>query len=90
MNNELKNTTFYIPSVKAHITDREAEILNLTSFELTSKEIASSLFISIHTVESHKRNLKIKLKAKNTAGLIRKGFEFGILNIAQTPMTLTA
>ena len=90
MNNELQNITFYIPNVKAHITDREVEILKLISFELTSKEIASSLFISIHTVETHKKNLKFKLKVKNTAGLIRKGFELSILNIAQTHLTLSA
>lgn len=88
--NTLQNITFYLPSVKVHITDREAQILNLISFEYTSKEIASSLFISTHTVDSHKKNLKIKLKVKNTAGLVRKGFELGVLNLPKPPLTLSA
>jgi len=88
--NTLQNITFYLPSVKIHITEREAQILNLISFEYTSKEIASSLFISTHTVDSHKKNLKIKLKVKNTAGLVRKGFELGVLTLAQPPLTLSA
>jgi len=64
-----------------NITAREREVLSLISYEYTSKEIASSLFLSTHTVDSHKKNLKVKLDVKNTAGLVRRGFELGILQI---------
>lgn len=62
-----------------HISSREAEILSLISTEKTAREIALELFISQHTVVSHRKNLMVKLNAKNVAGLVRTGFETGIL-----------
>jgi len=64
-----------------NITAREREVLRLISYEYTSKEIASSLYLSTHTVDSHKKNLKLKLDVKNTAGLVRRSFELGLLQI---------
>ena len=64
-----------------NISTREKEILHLIAFEKTSKEIALSLFISDHTVISHRKNLMEKLSVRNTAGLVRRGFELGLLNI---------
>ena len=63
------------------ITKREGEVLELISFGMTTKEIASSLFLSNHTVISHRKNLLLKMDARNVAGLIRKGFENGFLRI---------
>lgn len=63
------------------ISHREREVLKLISYELTAKEIASRLYLSDHTVISHRKNLMRKLEAKNTAGLVRKGFEQGILRL---------
>jgi DNA-binding NarL/FixJ family response regulator len=53
------------------LTARELEILNLICQEFSSQEIAAKLFISFHTVESHRANLMHKAGAKNTAGLVR-------------------
>ena len=50
-------------------TFREKQIIKGLSDGLTTKQIAEQLSISIHTVESHKRNLMLKLRAKNTAHL---------------------
>jgi len=72
------------------VTPREKEILHLLSHEFTSKEIASKLFISTHTVESHKKNLKRKLSSKNAVGLIRKAFEGGILPLVNFDYRITA
>ena len=63
------------------LTNREQEVLRLIAYEHTSKEIAALLYLSAHTVDSHKKNLKLKLDVKNTAGLVRRGFELGILQI---------
>jgi len=63
------------------ISEREKQVLRLVAFEKTSKEIASDLFISNHTAISHRQNLMSKLEVKNTAGLVRRGFELGILTI---------
>jgi DNA-binding CsgD family transcriptional regulator len=49
------------------IINREQEVLSLYAQGLTSKEIASSLFISPHTVEAHKRKMMYKCRAKNLA-----------------------
>jgi DNA-binding NarL/FixJ family response regulator len=53
------------------LTIREREILEYISTEFTNKEIASKLFISHRTVDTHRRNLLIKLDVRNTAGLVR-------------------
>jgi len=60
---------------------REIEVLQLIAFEYTSKEIAESLYISKETVNSHRKNLMLKLKVKNVAGLIRKAFEVELLSL---------
>lgn len=56
----------------SHITTREKEILELLSKGLSSKEIARALVISFHTVESHRKNLRLKFEAKNSSELIMK------------------
>ena len=63
------------------ITIREREILRLVANEYSSKEIAHKLSISGYTVISHRQNLMMKFQVKNTAGLVRQGFERGILQL---------
>jgi len=64
------------------LSDREREVLRLVALEHTTEEIAAALYISYHTVISHRKNIMIKLNVKNSAGLVRKGFEEGILCVA--------
>lgn len=66
------------------LSKREYEVLDLISHGLTSKQIASNLFLSNHTILSHRKNLLMKMGVPNTAGLVRKAYEFGILRINQT------
>lgn len=61
------------------LTRREKEILQLIVDEYTTDEIAAKLFVSPTTVISHRKNLMRKLTVKNVAGLVRKAFEFGLL-----------
>jgi len=61
------------------VSQREFQILKLISHEMTTPEIAQELFISAHTVISHRKNIMSKLDAKNTAGMIRRAFEKGLL-----------
>ncbi len=51
------------------LTDRETDVLKLVAFGKTNKEIASELFISIHTVISHRKNITEKLGIKSISGL---------------------
>jgi len=65
------------------ISKREKEILTLISHEYRTREIAQELYISAHTVETHRRNLLEKMDVKNVAGLVRRGFELGFLQVTQ-------
>ena len=69
------NSSFDIPK----LTNREKEILILIAEEFTTEEIATKIFISAKTVESHRSNLIQKLGVKNGAGLVRVAFEKGLL-----------
>lgn len=64
---------------EVELTDREKEVLKLIVQELTTTEIAEKLFISHHTVETHRKNLISKLNVKNTAGLVKYAFQNGIV-----------
>jgi DNA-binding CsgD family transcriptional regulator len=52
------------------ISKREHEVLLLMTKGLNSPQIAENLFISYHTVENHKRNLRQKTNSKTSAELI--------------------
>lgn len=62
------------------LTAREVEVLALIAKEYTNQEIADRLFISPHTVVTHRRNLLQKFNAKNTAGLVNQASRYGMLH----------
>ena len=53
------------------VSRREKEVLQLIVDGLTNPQIAEKLFISLHTVDSHRKNLLAKFNVNNTASLIR-------------------
>ena len=57
------------------LTKREIEILKLVAEGLTNNQIGEKLFISIDTVDSHRKNLYTKLNVNNTALLVRYALE---------------
>lgn len=59
------------PIVDSILTDRELEIIILIALEHSGKEISEKLFISTNTVETHRKNIMKKLKAKNTISLVK-------------------
>ena len=65
------------------ISPREKEVLDLIVDENSTKMIARELFISEHTVISHRKNLMTKLNASNAAGLVRRAYESGVLNLSR-------
>ena len=52
------------------LSKREQEIVDHLKDGLTTKEIAELLFLSHHTVDTHRRNILKKSQVKNTAQLI--------------------
>jgi len=65
------------------LTTRELEVLSGISHGQTTKEIASTLYLSDHTIISYRKILFQKMNAPNSPSLVRKGFELGYLK----PMT---
>lgn len=57
------------------LSQREREMLKLVAEGLTNGEIADRIFLSPETIKSYRKNLLLKLDAKNTAVLVRKAIE---------------
>jgi DNA-binding NarL/FixJ family response regulator len=66
---------------KPPLTQREREVLGLIAEGSTSKEIASKLFISLQTVETHRSNLMTKLRVKNVAGMVIYAVRLGLVKL---------
>jgi len=66
-------------NVVADITPREKEVLELVAQGQSTKQVADKLGIGTRTVESHRMNMLKKLKASNTADLVRKALELKII-----------
>lgn len=62
------------------LTTREKEVLKLIAEENTTQEIADTLFLSKHTIESYRKNLISKLQVKNLAGLTKHAIKMGLLD----------
>lgn len=75
-NTKIKSETLQI----TELSSREKEILILIAQEFTGNEIAEKTFISLNTVNTHRRNLISKLNVKNTAGLVKYAIEYGLLD----------
>ena len=60
-------------------SQREMEIIRLIATGLSSKEIAASLFISPTTARTHRQNILDKAECQNTAQLVAKCFQMGVL-----------
>ncbi|RLD27442.1 MAG: hypothetical protein DRI75_09550 [Bacteroidetes bacterium] len=74
--NEAKNikTLGEIP-----LTNRELEVIKLIILELSNREIAEKLFISVRTVETHRKNIMRKLHAKSVISLVLYAAQNGII-----------
>lgn len=61
------------------LTKRELDVLQLMANEYTIREIATTLFIGMETVKTHRKNMKYKLEVKSAVGLIVRALELGVL-----------
>ncbi len=66
----MNNQVMDIADASTLITHREKEVLGLLSQGYKVKEIADLLFVSHHTVQSHKKNMIQKFNSRNTVDLI--------------------
>lgn len=63
------------------LTKREKEVLALIVQGLTNVQIGTTLFISPDTVDSHRKNLHLKLNVTNTASLVRLAIEYNLFEV---------
>ena len=62
------------------VTPREIEIVKMLAEGLNSKEISCQLFISEHTVHTHRRNIVKKLGVRNVAHLVSYAWQNGMFS----------
>ncbi|MCC7400188.1 MAG: response regulator transcription factor [Chitinophagaceae bacterium] len=61
------------------LTPREIEIIRYIADGLTNQEIAQKLFLSVVTVDTHRKNILAKLHLKNSAALVKYAAEHKLL-----------
>jgi DNA-binding NarL/FixJ family response regulator len=64
---------------RVELSKRELEILKMVGQEFSSQEIASSLYISVKTVETHRKNMMKKLGVRSFIGLLKYALKHGML-----------
>jgi len=67
--------------VSSELTPRERELLQLLAEGMTAKQIASTLHVSVKTVETHRRNITQKLGACSVAELIKYAIREGLTTV---------
>lgn len=69
------------PQVKVVFSVRELEVIQLTCFDFTNKEIAAQLDLSKRTIETHKVRIMEKMQVKSVAGLVAYAYTHGLAPI---------
>ena len=68
-------------SLTIKLTSREIEILNLLASGLSNREIASMMFLSVHTVKAHLECIYRKLNVNNRILACIKALQLGLITI---------
>jgi two-component system response regulator NreC len=63
------------------LTERERGVLRLIALGYTNQEIAGQLYLSVRTIEAHRRHILDKLRLTTRAQLVRYALEHGIVQI---------
>ncbi len=74
------NNVTELPCNAIELSKREKEVLYLIAEGNTNTEIAEILFLSSHTVTTHRKNIMIKLGVKNTAGIVMYAVKSGLVS----------
>lgn len=61
------------------LSQRELQIIRLSAEGLKAAEIAERLFLSVHTVNTHRQRIYAKMDVKNVSDMLRKATELGII-----------
>ena len=63
------------------LSQREIEVMGLIADGLTSKNISEKLYLSLHTVNTHRKNILKKLNIKSSSELVNYAFKIGIREV---------
>jgi two-component system response regulator NreC len=63
------------------LTQRERDVLRLIALGHTNQEIAGRLFLSVRTIEAHRRHILTKLRLTTRADLVRYALERHLVNV---------
>lgn len=63
------------------LTDRERGILRLIALGYTNQEVAGQLYLSVRTIESHRRHILNKLRLSTRAELVRYALQHRIVDV---------
>ena len=58
------------------LSDRELEVFQMIGQGLTTGDIATRLYLSVHTIDTYRENIKKKLGLKNAAELSRSAVQW--------------
>lgn len=75
-------------SAQNSLSQREKEIIGCVVRGMTNKEIAEQLFISVHTVITHRRNITRKLQIHSAAGLTIYAIVNKLVELSEVKMNL--
>jgi two-component system response regulator NreC len=67
------------------LSEREAEVLRLVALGFTNVEIASQLFLSIRTVETHRSHIQQKLRLRHRSDLVQYALDHGLVEAKGSP-----
>jgi len=62
------------------LSERELEIIKMIAEGLTNGQIGETLFLSNHTINTHRRNILKKLGVKNTAGIVMYAVKMNLVS----------
>lgn len=61
------------------LSQRELQIIRLSAEGLKASEIAERIYLSVHTVNTHRQRIYAKMDVKNVSDMLRKATELGII-----------
>ena len=88
VDNEEERDSLSPASETEHLSQREKEIVICVVKGMTNKEIADQLFLSIHTVNTHRRNIARKLEIHSVAGLTIYAIVNKLVDISEVKVNL--
>jgi DNA-binding CsgD family transcriptional regulator len=73
-----KKLNTQLSTYKANISTTEQKIIRFLIQDLSTKEMADKLNVSVNTINTHRQNLIKKLEVKSSHGLVKKALELGL------------